>query len=70
MIKSLGILIGGVFIGAVGVEIIRKKYPESLDKLYAKTCEMASGAKEALKRGMIAPSGPGRVPRQVPDNKF
>ena len=51
MIKSLGILIGGVFIGAVGVEIIRKKYPESLDKLYAKTCEMASGAKEAFKKG-------------------
>ena len=51
MIKSLGILIGGVFVGAVGVEIVRKKYPESLNKLYAKTCEMASGAKEAFKKG-------------------
>ena len=51
MIKSLGILIGGVFVGAVGVEVIRKKYPEALDKLYAKTCEMASGAKEAFKKG-------------------
>ena len=51
MIKSLGILIGGVFIGAVGVEVIRKKYPQALDKLYAKTCESASGAKEAFKKG-------------------
>ena len=51
MIKSLGILIGGVFIGAVGVEVIRKKYPEALGKLYAKTCESASGAKEAFKKG-------------------
>jgi len=51
MIKSLGILIGGVFIGAVGVEVICKKYPEALDKLYAKTCEAASRAKEAFKEG-------------------
>ena len=51
MIKSLGILIGGVFIGAVGVEIIHKKYPKALDKLYAKTCEAASGTKEAFKKG-------------------
>jgi len=51
MIKSLGILIGGVFVGAVGAEVIRKKYPKALDKLYAKTCEVASGAKEAFKKG-------------------
>jgi hypothetical protein len=51
MIKSLGILIGGVFIGAVGVEIFRTKYPKSLDNLYAKTRETASGAKEAFKKG-------------------
>jgi len=51
MIKSLGILIGGVFIGAVGVEVICKKYPEALDKLHAKICEAASGAKEAFKKG-------------------
>ena len=51
MIKSLGVLIGGVFIGAVGVEIVRKKCPEALDKLYARTCEATSGAKEAFKKG-------------------
>ena len=51
MIKSLGILIGGVFVGAVGVEIINKKYPDVLDKLCAKTCEITSGIKEAFKNG-------------------
>jgi len=51
MIKSLGILIGGIFVGAIGAEIIRKKYPKALDKLYSKTCEMASGVKEAFKEG-------------------
>ena len=51
MIKSLGILIGGVFVGAVGVEIVRRKYPGALNKLYTKTCEAASGAKEAFKKG-------------------
>ena len=51
MIKSLGILIGGVFVGAVGVEVIRKKCPEALDKLYSKTRETVSGAKEAFKKG-------------------
>jgi hypothetical protein len=58
MIKSLGILIGGVFVGAVGVEIINRKYPDVLDKLCAKTCEMTSGIcemtsgiKEAFKNG-------------------
>ena len=51
MIKSLGILIGGIFVGAVGAEILRKKYPETLDKLRTKTCEITSGVKEAFKKG-------------------
>ena len=51
MIKSLGIMIGGIFVGAVGVEIIRRKYPDALEKLYARTREMTSGAKEAFKKG-------------------
>ncbi|MHC4123324.1 MAG: hypothetical protein ACYSSI_07105 [Planctomycetota bacterium] len=51
MIKSLGILIGGIFVGAVGAEILRKKSPETLDKLCAKTCEITSGVKEAFKKG-------------------
>ena len=51
MIKSLGILIGGIFVGAVGVEIIRRKNPEALDKLYARTHEITSEVKEAFKKG-------------------
>ena len=51
MIKSLGIMIGGIFVGAVGVEIIRRKYPDALEKLYASTREMTSGVKEAFKKG-------------------
>jgi len=51
MIKSLGILIGGIFVGAVGVEIIRRKNPEALDKLYARAREITSEVKEAFKKG-------------------
>ena len=46
MIKSLGIMIGGIFIGAVGMEIIHKKYPKTMNKFYKKAGKMASGAKE------------------------
>jgi len=51
MIRSLGILIGGVFVGAVFAEIIRKKYPKAMNNVYAKTCEITSGVKEAFKKG-------------------
>ncbi len=51
MLKSLGILIGGVFVGAVSVEVVRRKCPDALDKLYAKTREVASEVKEAFKNG-------------------
>ncbi len=51
MVKSLGILIGGIFVGAVGAEIVRKRYPKTLDKLCTKTCEITSGVKEAFKKG-------------------
>ena len=51
MIKSLGILIGGIFVGAVGMEVIRKKCPDVLDKLHTRTCEITSGVKEAFMKG-------------------
>ena len=51
MIKMVGVVICGIFVGAVGMEIVRRKYPEALDKLYAKTREIASGAREAFKTG-------------------
>lgn len=51
MIKELGAIIGGVFVGAMGVEIIRKKCPDALDKLYVKTRQITTEIKEAFKRG-------------------
>jgi hypothetical protein len=51
MVKSLGILIGGIFVGAVGAEIVRKKYPKAVKSVYAKTCEITSDVKEAFKKG-------------------
>ncbi len=51
MLKSLGILMGGVFIGAVGSEIICKKYPNAVNDMYAKTRKMTSGIKDAFKNG-------------------
>ena len=51
MVKSLGILIGGIFVGAVGAEIVRKKYPKAMNNAYAKACEITSEVKEAFKKG-------------------
>jgi len=51
MLKSLGILIGGVFVGAVSVEVVRRNCPDALDKLYVKTREVASEVKDAFKNG-------------------
>jgi len=58
MLKSLGILIGGVFVGAVSVEVVRKKCPDALDKLYKKTREVASEVKDAFKNGYEKASQP------------
>jgi hypothetical protein len=51
MLKSLGILLGGVFVGAVSVEFINKKYPATVNKLQAKARQITSEAKEAFKNG-------------------
>jgi len=51
MFKELGVIVGGIFIGAVGVEVLRKKCPGTLDKLYAKTREIPSEVKEAFRKG-------------------
>lgn len=51
MIKSLGVLLGGVFVGAVGIELIRKKYPNALNGVYAKARYATNGAVDAFKKG-------------------
>ena len=58
MLKSLGILIGGVFVGAVSMEVVRKKCPDTLNNLYKKTREVASEVKEAFKNGYEKASQP------------
>ncbi len=51
MVKSLGVLLGGVFVGAVGIELVRRKYPEALNGLYGKARYATNGAIEAFKKG-------------------
>ena len=51
MFKGLAFMIGGIFVGAVGMELLRRKYPDALSNLYAKTRELASAAKEAFQAG-------------------
>ncbi len=51
MFKGLGILVSGIFIGAVGAEVIRKACPGSLDKLYAKAAGLTNVAKDAFLEG-------------------
>ena len=58
MLKALGILIGGIFVGAVGVEVINKKYPETMNKICAKTREVASEVKEAFRNGYHSATKP------------
>ena len=51
MHKTIGILIVGVFIGAVSAEVISKKYPDAVDKMRAKARQITSETKEAFKNG-------------------
>ena len=58
MLKILGILLGGVFVGAVSIEVVRRKCPDTLDNLYKKTNEVASEIKDAFKNGYEKASQP------------
>ena len=63
MLKSLGILIGGIFVGAMGAEIIRKECPDALDKLQSKAREVGAGVKEAFKKGYDSATRPKKSAR-------
>ena len=58
MVKDLGILIGGIFVGAVAAEVVRKKCPDILDKLYAGAREISTQAQEAFKKGYESATRP------------
>jgi hypothetical protein len=51
MFKEFGVLLGGIFVGAVTAEIIRRKCPNVGGKLHTKICNMSSGVKDAFKAG-------------------
>ena len=51
MLKALGILVGGIFVGAVGMEIVHRKCPDVLSKVCEKTQEVTAGLKEGFKKG-------------------
>ena len=58
MLKTLGILIGGIFVGAVGVEVVHKKYPEAVNSICTKTREVVSEVKEAFRSGYNSATKP------------
>ena len=51
MLKDLGILLGGVFVGAVTAEIIRKKCPDVGKNVCTKISNVTTGIKESFKAG-------------------
>ncbi len=51
MYKTLGIVIGGMFAGAVVMEVLHKKCPDCIEKFYAKTGDWACGVKDGFKEG-------------------
>ncbi len=62
MIKGIGILVGGVFIGALGVEIVRRAWPGGFDSLHSKVGEFGDVARDAFMEGYRGAIG-GQEPR-------
>jgi hypothetical protein len=56
MLKTLSAIAGGIFVGAVAVEILRTKCPDTLDKFYAKVNNFAAGIKEGFHEGYCSVS--------------
>ena len=46
MLKTLGVIVGGIFVGAVAVEIVHSKWPNKLDKFYTKANSLTAGIRE------------------------
>ncbi|HUV41887.1 MAG TPA: hypothetical protein VMW23_08890 [Sedimentisphaerales bacterium] len=61
MLKSLGIMIGGIFVGAVGMEIIHRKCPDALETLCKKSNSLSTGIKEGFKKGYENATRPARA---------
>jgi len=65
MFKEFGILLGGIFVGAVTAEIVRKKCPDVGGKLRTKICNVSSGVKDAFKAGYENATKPHRAEEAV-----
>jgi len=51
MLKGLGILAGGIFIGAVGIEIVDATCPETMNRLRARIRGAARTLKDTFMEG-------------------
>ena len=56
MLKTLSAIAGGIFVGAVAVEILRTKCPDKLEKIYAKVNSLSAGIKEGFHEGYCSVS--------------
>ncbi len=64
MLKTLGVLVGGIFVGALGAEIFRRQYPERMDKFYEKVHRVALVAKGAFQKGYRSITEPWEAVRE------
>ena len=51
MLNTLGVILAGAFIGAIGMEVVNRKYPDAMNKVHIKAKEMTSELKVAFKNG-------------------
>ncbi len=51
MLKTIGVVVGGIFVGAVAAEILREKCPEKVDALYAKVKSFSDRIKAGFNEG-------------------
>jgi len=51
MLKIVGVLAGGIFVGAVGIELVSEKYPKAVAKFRKKVRRGIWETKETLRDG-------------------
>lgn len=59
MLKEVGILAGGIFIGAAGAEIVRRSCPGGLTRMRKTLADMTGAAREAFVEGYRESLGTG-----------
>jgi hypothetical protein len=51
MLKTVAVLVGGIFVGAIAMEIIHMECPGKLQRFYGKLGSLSSGVKEGFLEG-------------------